>query len=310
MRSIQGPRMKKRFLIFATEDNLDLLENSSEWHADGTFKVSPLLFYQVYTIHAIFNGHTIPSVYLLLTSKNAEIYLRAFNALKDLNTCLAPQKIVTDFELAAINAFKATFPNVAIKGCFFHFAQAVWRKVQELGLSKAYRENDQLRKAVKNLVALALIPVEDTFLGFERIIEILPPDTELQGLLEYFEKTWLGSTGRLGRRSKPIFEKEIWNQYDIAVVGGQKTNNSVEGWHRAFQHGMGFAHPTLGKFLTFLRREQSWTEVKVARIQGGEKPNRNVKYARNNCNLQNILLNYQNNRILALLEGISNNFDF
>ena len=197
-----------------------------------------------------------------------------------------------------------------MKGCFFHFAQAIWRKIQEHGFSKLYKESDTIGKAVKCLVALALIPKEDVILGFGKIAESLPPDTPITEFLEYFEKTWLGTSGRLGRRSKALFEKEIWNQYEQARIGSQKTNNSVEGWHRAFQHGMGFAHPTLGKFLTFLRREQGWTEVKIARIEGGEKPRKDAKYERTNDKLKNILEHYQNNRLMSLLEGIANNFDF
>ena len=305
-----GPDDENRVLIFATETNLDTLETSPEWHADGTFKTSPLLFYQLYSIHAVYNDHTVPLVYILLTNKNTSVYKKAFSALKDLNPDLSPVRIVTDFELAAIIAFQDLFPSVDIKGCFFHFSQAVWRKVQEMGLANLYKENDELRKTVKCLVALALIPPEDVLLGFEKIIETLPPDTALTPLLEYFESTWLGSSGRLGRRSKALFDKSIWNQFEKAASGCQKTNNSVEGWHRAFQHGMGFAHPTLGKFLSFLRREQNWTEVKMARIQGGEPPNRDAKYVKSNEHVMNILANYQNNRVLNLLQGLANNFDF
>ena len=36
-----GPDEEDRVLIFATETNLDILETSHVWHADGTFKVSP-----------------------------------------------------------------------------------------------------------------------------------------------------------------------------------------------------------------------------------------------------------------------------
>ena len=78
----------------------------------------------------------------------------------------------------------------------------------------------------------------------------------------------------------------------------------------AFQHGMGFSHPTLGKFLSFLRKEQNWTEVKIARIQAGEQPHNDAKYVKSNERLRTILSNYQNNCILSLLEGLANNFEF
>ena len=48
------------------------------------------------------------------------------------NSLLEPKEIVIDFEKAAISAFKSEFPTATIKGCFSHFAQANWRKIQEL----------------------------------------------------------------------------------------------------------------------------------------------------------------------------------
>ena len=72
---------------------------------------------------------------------------------------------------------------------------------------------------------------------------------------------------------------------------------------------MGFSHPTLGKFLSFLRKEQNWTEVKIARIEAGEQPRKDAKYVKPNERLKTIWSHYQNNRILSLL-GLANNFEF
>ena len=163
---------------------------------------------------------------------------------------------------------------------------------------------------MKCLVAFALIPSEDVHLAFRKILETLPTDTPLMPFLEYNENTWLGASVRLGRRTKPSFDLQIWNQYEKALTGSQKTNNSVEGWHRAFQHGMEFPHPTLGKFLSFLRKEQNWTEVKIARIQSGEQPRKDAKCGKSNERPKTIWSNYQNSRILSLLEGLANNFEF
>ena len=190
-----GPDEEDRVLIFATETNLDILETSQEWHADGTFKVFPQLFYQIYSDHAVYNEHTVPLVFMLLTCKSAAVYEKAFRALKELNPDLSPKRVITDFELAAINSFRKIFPRTEVKGCFFHFAQAIWRKIQDLGLAGLYKENDDIRKVVKCLVALALIPSEYVHLAFCKILETLPPDTPLMPFLEYYENTWLGASG-------------------------------------------------------------------------------------------------------------------
>jgi len=41
----------------------------------------------------------------------------------------------TRFSLAAINAIKSTFPASVVKGCTFHFRQAISRKVQSVRFS-------------------------------------------------------------------------------------------------------------------------------------------------------------------------------
>lgn len=49
---------------------------------------------------------------------------------------------MTDFELAAINSFRAAFPQSTARGCFFHHNQALWRRVQALGLQQRYQDDE------------------------------------------------------------------------------------------------------------------------------------------------------------------------
>ena len=74
-----GSDDRERFLIFSIEQNLDLLEHSPQWHADGTFKCCPALFYQLYKVHGVLNGHTIPFVYLLPKRKTRRVISESFH---------------------------------------------------------------------------------------------------------------------------------------------------------------------------------------------------------------------------------------
>lgn len=47
-------------------------------------------------------------------------------------------KITIDLEVAVINAILLLFPGVRIVLCFFHLSQAVFRKMQKLGLYGNY----------------------------------------------------------------------------------------------------------------------------------------------------------------------------
>jgi len=38
-----------------------------------------------------------------------------------------PQRVTTDFEKAAINSLRESFPLSSLSGCFFHYKQALFR---------------------------------------------------------------------------------------------------------------------------------------------------------------------------------------
>lgn len=71
-----GDGDSERLFIFATQQNLKCLAESTSWFADGTFKVTPDQFYQLYTVHADINSIVVPMAYGLLPSKSEATYTR------------------------------------------------------------------------------------------------------------------------------------------------------------------------------------------------------------------------------------------
>ena len=110
-----------RILIFASDQGLELLSNSDHWFYDGTFKVCPEIFYQIYTIHALVNGRVLPYLFALLPNKNQHAYQIFIREMSNLVPGI-PQDILFDFERAAMNTMQLLLPNVEIKGCFFHLS--------------------------------------------------------------------------------------------------------------------------------------------------------------------------------------------
>ena len=88
-----------------------MLRDSPDWHVDGTFKVCPTLFYQLFTIHAVVHGQMVPCVFALLPDKKETTYRRLFEVLAHLQ----PKTLLMDFELAITNAAKAVFPRATIR---------------------------------------------------------------------------------------------------------------------------------------------------------------------------------------------------
>jgi hypothetical protein len=101
---------------------------------DGTFKIAPAICQQLYTIHGFYMGECFPFAFAVLQNKDMPTYLRLFNLLKqsaaDQELLLAPQRIIVDFESAAIQALQIAFPNSETKGCLFHYSQCIWKKVK------------------------------------------------------------------------------------------------------------------------------------------------------------------------------------
>ena len=121
-----------RILIFASNEQLNVLQSAHHFMSDGTFKVVPEIFYQLYIIHAIYRDHVLPVIYALLRRKNVDTYRRLFNEILKVAPQWAPQSIMIDFEKACISAYEGVFPNILLSGCYFHLKQNLHRKLQVL----------------------------------------------------------------------------------------------------------------------------------------------------------------------------------
>ena len=63
-----------------------------------------------------------------------------------------------DFEMTCNNSVGDNFPDAEIKGCFFHFSQAIYRKILEFGYAVQNREDKECNLAIRLLAALAFAP--------------------------------------------------------------------------------------------------------------------------------------------------------
>ncbi|XP_076348409.1 uncharacterized protein LOC143246077 [Tachypleus tridentatus] len=135
-----------------------------------------------------------------------------FNAMKDLQERLNPQTIMCDFELVAVNASRANFPDANITECFFHLSQCLWCKVQTLGYTSAYQEEDgEFATWARCMLSLAFEPVDDVVASFETLIANNDfhrfEGERAQDLVDYFEDIWIGRPYRRragGRKNLPF----------------------------------------------------------------------------------------------------------
>jgi len=155
-----------------------------------------------------------------MSCKTKVAYIKVLTAIKELTEPygqLQLEKVSLDFEIATWLAFKTVFPGIRLEGCAFHFSQAVFRKILELGLASFYRNSPRINKLCRKLMTLNLLPhrfIKPTFQDLKREAR----GTLTKQLLEYFENTWIKH-----RTWKPC----TWSVFMLAM----RTNNPVEGYH-------------------------------------------------------------------------------
>ncbi|KAG0436025.1 hypothetical protein DMUE_4422, partial [Dictyocoela muelleri] len=104
------------------------------WYCDGTFYSFPREFGQLYVIMSDVYSIVVPLVYIFMNNRSKNSYKRAFNFLKEKIHDKYPSFISIYFEMASFVSFKEVFPDSKVNGCFFHFSQLLFKKIQKLGM--------------------------------------------------------------------------------------------------------------------------------------------------------------------------------
>ena len=110
---------------------------------------------------------------------------------------------------------RRVFPGVNIKGCVFHWTQAVWRRVQEYGLVTAYRQQQPIHTYIRQLLALPFLPsahIRDAFTSLRDRANT----NQLMELVSYMDRQWFQNSV-IGIADWCIFKRTV------------RTNNDVEG---------------------------------------------------------------------------------
>ena len=119
--------------------HLKYLYTAKTLRIEGTFKIVRKPFVQLLSIH-FFDKHEdnmkqLTGVFVLMSRKIKKDYKKVLQQImKLLPSPPVVERLVADFEDGLWRAIKTVFPDIHIQGCAFHWGQAVWHHVQELGL--------------------------------------------------------------------------------------------------------------------------------------------------------------------------------
>ena len=165
------------------------------------------------------NFKQVPLLFALMCGKQRRDYKKILAKTKEiLGVSFRLMEILIDFEASVWRAIPEIFPEVEIRGCIFHWGQAVWRKIQELGLQSPYTNDVDIHKYLRKLLSLPYVPaqnIDELLIRFYRKANGSP---QLLQLLDYVKTTWITSS---------IWPLTSWCAFQPSI----RTNNDVVGWH-------------------------------------------------------------------------------
>lgn len=245
-----------RHLMFASQNQQRLLARAKTWYVDGTFKIIKEPFVQLWSIHAFIekddNSKQVPLVYIFMSRRKTEDYVAIFRHLNQILLNVEVECMVMDFEAALWKAIRLEYPHIERRGCCFHWARAVWKKIKEYGLQSAYHKDVAVHMLCKHLLGLPFVPSRHIEPCFTRLREEATTPN-MKKLFKYVYKNWI--------RSSKWSPKE-WSVYGQSI----RTNNDVEGWHHRINAKAGTNSLPFYKTLTLLEMESQFVDVQLQLI--------------------------------------------
>ena len=126
---------------------------------------------------------------------------------------LNPSSTLTDFERGIIND---VFLQKSIKGCHFHYAQNIWRKIKTYNLVTLSKQ-ENIRRQIANIIELPIIPANEVNNCMGKIIDELSNYSQRLGRLTgYIIKNYIENAP---------FSLNIWNHFDTV---GERPRTSCQ----------------------------------------------------------------------------------
>lgn len=304
------PEETDNMLVLASDPMLRNMSGASVLLMDGMFDV-PALMYQLYTIHAIVEGASMPVAFAMLPKKDTPIYSKLLE--KILEGCddrgierPDPDAVVVDFELAAVKAIEKHFPRARITGCHFHLNQSLQRFVKQKQ-NVELLQNTNFSMLLTKLVFMAYLRFEDIPGVWQTLLKGCKSPQEKK-LATHFGKSYVRGAKKGKQYEKAHFKLQIWNLHHAALNGEPTTNNSAEAWHRHIQVMLKDTNMSFCSFIEKLRHSLVSHENKVEQIRlGRETPTRNPKTIKKYEKIRSFLKVYDEKTPLEILDMLAYN---
>ena len=211
-----------------------------------------------------------------------------------------PELFGTDYELGELKAINKQIGS-QIGGCYFHFTQSLYRRIQSEGLVVTYGADIQCRIAYRKIETLAFIPPKDVVFALKTI----KAPNYFKSFLEYFENTYIGAVvdpkaARIARKTPP-FPIATWSIYSRVLAGLPRTSNGLESWHKQFEGDIACKHPIVYKLIKAIQKEQKDVRVRLCRIRAGDL-NEDKPLTNKDKRILKLVQNYSKDMLRAYFE--------
>ena len=259
----------KRIIAYSTKKLLKMF-NQRKASGDGTFKICPSLWKQLYIVMVKFGNSWIPVVYALLPDKCKETYFTFFymvkKQIKDMKLTFNLDSIRTDFEVGAMKAAAAAW-KVVPKGCYYHYTQGGWRYVQNHNMASAYlNDNDEeFKLLIKCILSLPHVPLNDV----QETLDILGNrewDFNESVEKEAFKDKFIGYVRDFWVNG--VIPPQVWNCFHRKV---DLTNNNNESHNNYLNNALKEAHPSPAVLTVALVKELTLAETKLNKVKSGSQ---------------------------------------
>ena len=229
-------------VVFGTRASLEILATTPIVQCDGTFSCCPRGYSQLYIFHGLVNNVTYPLMYAIVKGKDQTTHSRLFSLVETiaetngLTLFHRPVDIVVDFEKAVMNEMVDLVGEGRVHGCYFHFAQSMFRNLGKLtnaylrGKIKDGVDDDVIVfRLVRCIMALPHLPLalvtQETVLDIRNAFKI--KDRRTAGNVDVFDNDYLI---RYYIEEGCPYPPRFWNVCGKHV----RTNNSAESSHNFF----------------------------------------------------------------------------
>ena len=242
-------------LFFSTRATQNIA-NFDDVCYDGTFFIVPKIFTQLFVISVRIETRFIPVFFILMTTKLYHHYLLVLNKIKILVPGFLPKLAIGDFEKASMGAWRDSFPDIKIRGCLFHYKQAIVKKLASLNLKSFFCKNPSANCFFNLFMGLGFLPQNKMIETFQLLSSAqFGNDIQMSNIrkfLRYFERTWLIDTS-------------VINWFDAECL----TNNFSETFNKQLKHTFKVHHANPWVFIEKMDLIFEDLNLEIARIRNG-----------------------------------------